>query len=343
MENPLRQVLIFETVTSKLIKMFKLPTFFILCLSTFAFCGNSQSQRNFLKEDFLKEAADRKKSINELSARLSAFQIKLAGANLGGDASENDGVDPPLSSTRRLYRFGSDRLPLQVDQSQETPLGLDLRPSKEDRVLSVPTLASELSIDAKSSSISPNPSREGFYVLPFIALQGASDLDTNFYGNGIIIEQKVGFSSGWRMGHKWRNFFVEGDFSYFRNDFKDLSGPLVAAILSSGSPLGFFSGEAQGYGAMTNLGLSLDLGSSISIFCGVGGGPFMQEMELKWREEIVDDEQSVLVSQLFSGINIYPSEHMLVGLRYRWLMMGKMESFSEQDLQQLELSLGYIF
>ena len=59
------------------------------------------------------------------------------------------------------------------------------------------------------------------------------------------------------MGHKWRNFFLEGDFSYFRNDFKSLSGVNLD-----------FSGEAEGYGVMFNLGASFDLSSSASVFFG---------------------------------------------------------------------------
>jgi len=343
MESPPRLVLIFEETNSKLIEMLKSTTFFICCMSFFAFWGHSQSQRNFLKEDLLREAEDRRRSINELSARLSAFQVKLAGANLGGDATENEGAVPLPSATRRLYRVGADGLPFQVDRSKEIPLGFGLRPSKQERTPSVPTLDSVPSSSGKSTIVSPHPTGKGFYILPFIALQGASNLDTNFFRSDITIDQKVGFSSGWRMGHKWKNFFVEGDFSYIRNDFKDLSGPSVAAIIASGRPLGSFSGEAQGYGAMFNVGTSFELGASASVFCGVGGGPFRQEMEFKWEDKIVDDEQSVFASQLFSGINFYPSSHMLVGLRYRWLMMGKMDKFSDRDLHLMELSLGYIF
>ena len=64
---------------------------------------------------------------------------------------------------------------------------------------------------------------------------------------------------------------------------------------------------------------------------------------MKWEDKVVDDEQRVFAYQLFSGFNLYPSDHLLVGLRYRWLMMEEMDSFSDRDLHLLELSLGYIF
>ena len=114
------------------------------------------------------------------------------------------------------------------------------------------------------------------------------------------------------------------------------------AIAALGNSIDF-AGEGQGYGLMINLGSSFELGSSVSFFFGGGVGAFRQELELKWEEQIVDDEQRVFACQLFSGFNIYPSDRVLVGLRYRWLMMEEMDSFSGRDLHILELSLGYIF
>ena len=59
---------------------------FLLFLLSFASLGYSQPHVNYQKADLLRAAAERKKSIEELSARLAAFQIKLSTANLGGDA-----------------------------------------------------------------------------------------------------------------------------------------------------------------------------------------------------------------------------------------------------------------
>ena len=64
-----------------------------------------------------------------------------------------------------------------------------------------------------------------------------------------------------------------------------------------------------------------------------------QEYEFKLLGEGFDEEQGLFFYQLFSGVNLYPSDHML-SLRYRWLKMGKMEQFGDRDLHMLELGSG---
>jgi len=307
---------------------------FLLCLFSFASLGYSQSPRNYQKADLLRAAAERKRSIDELSARLAAFQIKLSASNLGGDAPQAGGVPPVGLPVRKFHGVGSNDFPVQLDRPARISPQPNFEQTYQAQPPSVPVLSSGSEPEASTMGTHPNPSRKGFYVLPFIALQGSSDVAWNYSPvlGEIAVEQKLGFSSGWRMGHKWRNFFVEGDFSYFRNDFKSLSGVALD-----------FSGEAEGYGVMFNLGANFDLGSSASVFFGAGGGPFSQEYEFKLLGKGFDEEQGVFAYQLFSGVNLYPSEHMLVSLRYRWLKMGKMEQFGDRDLHMLEIALGYIF
>ena len=317
---------------------------FLLCLFSLASLAYSQSGVTFQKASFVREAEARKKAINDLSARLSAFQIKLSSANLGESVPRDEKNEPLIPLVRQYHGVGSNGYPLQANGSKGLDVDPELRPGKDNDWESpaVPILNPESSSEAMKIGGEQDYQRKGFYVLPFIALQGSSDLDTNFFGDGITIEHKLGFSSGWRVGHQWSHFFADTEFSYFRNDFKALSGPVPNAIASLGNSIDF-AGEGQGYGLMINLGASFELGSSVSFFFGGGLGAFRQELELKWEEQIVDDEQRVFACQLFSGFNIYPSDRVLVGLRYRWLMMEEMDSFSGRDLHLLELSLGYIF
>ena len=37
------------------------------------------------------------------------------------------------------------------------------------------------------------------------------------------------------------------------------------------------------------------------------------------------------------------TEHLRLGLRYRWIRIGEMELFTSRDLHLAELSLGYVF
>ena len=308
--------------------------FSLICFISFASLGYSQYYVNFEEADLLRAAAERKKAIEELSARLAAFQIKLSSANLSGDGSLADEANRPDLPARTSHGIGSKGFSSQIGRYSQSSPGLIFEKRKQSQSTSSPELSYGPEPEANARGISSLPSRKGFYVLPFIALQGSSDVvwDSSPVLGEIAVEQKLGFSSGWRMGHKWRNFFLEGDFSYFRNDFKSLSGVNLD-----------FSGEAEGYGVMFNLGASFDLSSSASVFFGAGAGPFSQEFEFKLLGEGFDEEHGVLAYQLFSGVNLYPSEHMLLSLRYRWLKMGEMEQFGDRTLHLLEVALGYIF
>jgi opacity protein-like surface antigen len=315
---------------------------FLLFFFSLASLAYSQSHVTFQKATFVREAEARQKAINDLSARLSAFQLKLSSANLGESVPRDEKNEPLVPLVRQYHGVGSNGFPVQADGAKGFAVGPDLNLGNDRESPPDPILNPKSSSEVMKMGGEQDYQRKGFYILPFIALQGSSDLETNFFGDGITVEHKLGFSSGWRVGHQWSNFFADADFSYFRNDFKALSGPELNKIMALGKPIRF-SGEGQGYGVMINLGASFDLGSSSSVFFGAGGGPFSQELELKWNGQIVDDEQTVFAYQLFSGVNLYPSEHVLVSLRYRWLKMGKMEQFADRDLHMLEIALGYIF
>ena len=86
--------MIFGAVIGKFMAMLSTKTFFLLFLLFFVSSGYSQPHVNNQKADLLRAAAERKKSIEELSARLAAFQIKLSTANLGGDALRQRGQPP---------------------------------------------------------------------------------------------------------------------------------------------------------------------------------------------------------------------------------------------------------
>ena len=75
---------------------------FLLCLFSLASSAYSQSDVTFQKASFVREAEARKKAINDLSARLSAFQIKLSSANMG-ESVPRDKKNEPLVPLVRQY------------------------------------------------------------------------------------------------------------------------------------------------------------------------------------------------------------------------------------------------
>ena len=186
----------------------------------------------------------------------------------------------------------------------------------------------------------PHRGNVGVYVLPFIALQGASPFDWHSgagSGPDFSIKQKLGFSSGWRIGKRWTHFFIDADVSYYRNKFKSMVN----------MPWDF-SGVADGYGGMVNFGGHFNPKSSVSILFGAGAGAFNQEVQLNFPVSpstitAVNEEDTLFAYQLFSGINFYPTERSLVSMKYRWLSIEEMEKFSARSLHLLELAFGYVF
>ena len=112
------------------------------------------------------------------------------------------------------------------------------------------------------------------------------------------------------------------------NDFKSLSS------LGLG-----FSGEAEGFGVMFNLGaISLQLSAQITEPVAL----LNQEYEFKLLGEGFDEEQGLFCLPIVSGSTYIHPNHMLLSLRYRWLKMGKMEQFGDRDLHMLELASAYL-
>jgi opacity protein-like surface antigen len=187
----------------------------------------------------------------------------------------------------------------------------------------------------------------GLYILPFIALQGASPFDANIaeLGNSAVsIKQELGFSSGWRIGKRWKNFFIDADFSYFRNKLKK---PSVNTLENAS-----FSGAAEGYGGMLNFGGNFNPGTAVSILFGAGLGAFNQEIQASIPTPLggldnlalnFNEADTLFAYQLFTGINFYPTERTLLSMKYRWLNIAEMEKFSARNLHMLELAFGCVF
>ena len=301
---------------------------FLMSFSHVAFC---QSNRDNLRQpygwevkgnEFSLSVDQRRQSINALSSRIQAFQQKLKAMepkiNAALSGSGLQPVIPPPSD--ELQRTVPAVAPLPVKPSQSSMIPVS--PAGQRNVQGVRD--------------QPHRGNVGVYVLPFVALHAGNSIDWHPSG-GLIevlpIKQELGFSSGWRIGKRWKNFFIDADVSYYRNKFKSIEFMLTDD----------FSGSADGYGGMLNFGGNFNPGSSVSILFGAGVGAFNQEVEFKLYGVTVDEVDTLFAYQLFTGINFYPTERSLVSMKYRWLNIAEMKIFSARSLHMLELAFGYVF
>jgi opacity protein-like surface antigen len=317
-----------------------MKTCILLSLASFTYVAFGQANRNDLRQPYRSELKDnefsrsvdqRRQSINALSSRIQTFQQKLKAmepkinAALGGT-----GLQPMAAPDDGLQRADPVVVPYSVRPSRRSSI------SVHDDQQNVQGVRAQ-----------PHRGNVGVYIMPFIALQGASPFDANIaeLGNSAVsIKQELGFSSGWRIGKRWKNFFIDADFSYFRNKLKK---PSVNTLVNAS-----FSGAAEGYGGMLNFGGNFNPGTAVSILFGAGVGAFNQEIQasiptpLKGLDNLAlnfNETDTLFAYQLFTGINFYPTERILLSMKYRWLNIAEMEKFSARSLHMLELAFGYVF
>ena len=316
--------------------------YILLFLTSFTHVALGQANRDNLRQpygwegkdnEFTRSPQQRRQSINTLSSRIQAFQQKLKAmepkinAALGGTGLQP--VTPPPND--ELQRTVPAVAPLPVNPSRSSMIPVS--PGDQRNVQGVRD--------------QPHRGNVGVYVLPFIAVQGASPFDASIaeLGNSpVSIKQKIGFSSGWRIGKRWKNFFIDAGFSYFRNKLKKPSVNTLGDLS--------FSGTAEGYGGMLNFGGNFNPGTATSILFGAGVGAFNQEIQASIPTPVTgfdslalnfNEADTLFAYQLFTGINFYPTERTLVSMKYRWLNIAEMEKFSARNLHMLELAFGYVF
>ena len=176
--------------------------------------------------------------------------------------------------------------------------------------------------------------RIGFYILPFVGLQGSQDLEWKSFGGDFEIEEENGISWGVRVGHEWKYAFTDFQLSGFNNSFEEMD---------IGFPGVEFSGESSGFGGLISGGLRYDFTRFLSASIGGGFGFVQQELSMSIMGIPVDDEDLLFTYHFFTGLELRPFEHFLIGLRYRWSRVGEMEYFSSRQIHFAELSAGYVF
>ena len=259
-----------------------------------------------------------RESINSLHSRLNQFQEKF---NRMGGVVQTKPITPVRVENH--YR-----------ESTDAPVPHD----STDSVVSFETV-SETSVNDQFESNQLSSHRQiGFYVLPFVALQSPGDF--RHKPLDMLIEQEMGFSTGWRVGLQGPHFFIEGELAYSRNKLRGLVdipgiGPPLSPVKASG--------ESEGFGVLLNAGGNFELTDQTSVLIGAGFGAVNQEIGFDIMGSLLEEEDTLFTYQIFSGLNYDLSDHFRVGLRYRWMKVGEMEVFSNRGLHIAELSMGYIF
>lgn len=185
-----------------------------------------------------------------------------------------------------------------------------------------------------SDKVVETTDRIGFYILPFVGLQGSEDLEWKSFGGDFEIEEENGISWGVRVGHEWKYAFTDFQLSGFNNSFEEID---------IGFPGIEFSGESSGFGGLISGGLRYDFTRFLSASIGGGFGFVQQELSMSIMGIPVDDEDLLFTYHFFTGLELRPFEHFLIGLRYRWSRVGEMEYFSSRQMHMAELSMGYVF
>ena len=174
---------------------------------------------------------------------------------------------------------------------------------------------------------------QGFYLMPFVGLQNTNDLTWRSLGGDVEIDENSGVVVGLSTGWQWRNFFSAFQLTYTENKMKSIEIPV---------PLSF-TGESTGVGVHLAGGGRFFLNDFVSFSLGAGVGGVNQNISFVLAGIPVEEKDFLLSYQLFTGVEIRPAASTCLGLRYRWLNIEEMESFSSRDLHLLEMYLGYLF
>lgn len=173
---------------------------------------------------------------------------------------------------------------------------------------------------------------KGFYFLPFVGTQSSTDIVWDTWANQVEIDLNNGLSTGLRVGYNWYDLFAEFQFSYQKNDIKGINQNAVN-----------INGEIDGLGFYLSSGGRINFNESISALVGIGVGGINQHLNFSLSGIPFDQKKFLFSSNVFLGVEYSPIDHLILGLRYRWVLIDDMNSFSKRYLNSVELTAGYLF
>ena len=139
-------------------------------------------------------------------------------------------------------------------------------------------------------------SKLGIYVLPFYAIYQSKDfhLKSPFLGE-LEIEQDVGYSLGFRLGKRWKYFFIETDFNYFQEELERLSEVPFSLIGETSTLAGIFSA-----------GVNIPVNDKVSFLFGGGIGSAYQKVEFDLMGLSLPEKNTQFSYQFISAMHLNP-------------------------------------
>ncbi len=258
-----------------------------------------------------------------------------------GEAEKFKEMKSEIEEVRQTLKGISEKLALLKNRKQRSVLPEAKISSPEPIKISPKRRVEEKSKgqhESAAAQFSTNKSKNdflGFYLMPFWGLQKTNGLTWKslVLGSDVEIKESPGVVVGLSTGWQWRNFFSDFQLTYTENKMKSIEIPV---------PLSF-SGESTGVGVHLAGGGRFFLNDFVSFSLGAGIGGVNQNISYLLTGIPVEEKDFLLSYQLFTGLEIRPTESACLGLRYRWLNIEEMESFSSRDLHLLEMYLGYLF
>ncbi len=183
---------------------------------------------------------------------------------------------------------------------------------------------------------------DGFYLLPFAGMVVPGDLTMSGFSafGQFDVEDENGFALGMKGGLFGKHWFAEAEWFWNRTTQSDR---LEIKMPSSPSIFLPYEGEIRGLGAFLSGGWKANLSDRLALLLGLGMGGLDQEVSYTIQGISLTQDDLLFTYQALAGLVFSPVDHLLVGMRYRWVSVAEMESFSSRNLHLLEFNAGYDF
>jgi opacity protein-like surface antigen len=243
--------------------------------------------------------------ISELKSILEAISIELDLLRSKPQSSERHKPQPSM----------------EIDQNQD-----DLRPEIRETEVNSNNI-----LDPQNNFVQIPTDRKGYYIRPYLGVLFPSDIDWKSFMGNQKIEGSGGLSLGLGAGYDFSPFFIDLQLSYFQQDLKSIDLPLN------------FSGKVDGLGIHLTGGGHVQINEYLTGIGGLGLGRVNQDVSFSLNGLSVREQDLLFSAQFFLGLEFRPRENMIIGLRYRRMIIEDTQSFSDRNMHYLEMSSGYLF
>ena len=281
----------------------------------------------------MRRSSGRLSAVFLLIVSLCCFTTLRAGDNTREIAYEIESLNYRLRDVSSRFKSISERFEAINLVVEHSSLQSSSQPQEVSSAVEVDNSNDLEDRSKEHTDMEPKSEKKGFYLLPFLGVSLPNDQKWQSFGGDWEIDSGTGVIGGVRFGYNSRNFLADLQLSSFRNDLKKINLPIG------------ISGDVDGLGIHFSGGgrLPFNESESVSAIAGLGVGGVYQNISFNLSGVPVGEWDFLLSTQLFAGLELFPSEDILLGLRYRWFHIQEMRSFDSRNLHLIELSAGYLF